>query len=410
MTETADTTFGRLMESTHLAGYGLQRAWTELESLLEENRFQELSRGYADVNEFMAAAKGLFASLNIDPAGRKRIAQRVKELQPEASQRAIAGVLGVDQKTVQRDLVEAIASNTIAPQASREITAEENASNTAPSTNVESSVPSQPSIEHPTSTNVEPVDDEPSPVPEPSTSSPNPWTADPDLDPARLLQGRSERKQRDAETERRHVQEARAQTVAIEGGVRCELRAGDFRAVLADLSGVDAIITDPPYGHDFLPLLTDLAAWADQVLEPEGVLAVLFGQTYLPEAYERLAGHRRYRWTCCYLTEGAGYVSHQARAQANWKPVLLYGGTARRISDLIRSEGEAGERDRHPWEQSYSAFAHLVRQLTEPGQLVVDPFAGSGTTLAAARDLGRHSIGAELEAAHVATARERLGI
>jgi hypothetical protein len=60
--------------------------------------------------------------------------------------------------------------------------------------------------------------------------------------------------------------------------------------VLADLEGIDAIITDPPYGAEYLPLLDDLAAWADKVLAPDGVLLVMFGQHHLEEAMRRLSG------------------------------------------------------------------------------------------------------------------------
>jgi len=42
--------------------------------------------------------------------------------------------------------------------------------------------------------------------------------------------------------------------------------------------------------------------------------------------------------------------------------------------------------------------------------LVLDPFAGSGTTLLVARKLGRNAIGIELSAEYVAMAKRRLGV
>ena len=50
----------------------------------------------------------------------------------------------------------------------------------------------------------------------------------------------------------------------------------------------------------------------------------------------------------------------------------------------------------------------LVTLITPPGGVVLDPFAGSGTTLQAARDKGFRSIGIEADADHVALIRERL--
>lgn len=224
-----------------------------------------------------------------------------------------------------------------------------------------------------------------------------------------LALDRAERIVRDREAAARRAAEAVAQQQHIQIGTRVEVRHGDFRQVLADLSDVDAIITDPPYPRDYLPLLDDLAAWADRVLAPDGVLAVLFGQTHLPEVYERLNRGRPYRWTGCYLTPGAGYASMPRRVQSNWKPILVYGG-GDRFGDVIRSEGvDAAAKSLHHWGQDYGAFHQIVERLTKPGQVVVDPFMGSGTTLLAAKSLGRHAIGCDVDPEHVATARQRLG-
>lgn len=46
--------------------------------------------------------------------------------------------------------------------------------------------------------------------------------------------------------------------------------------------------------------------------------------------------------------------------------------------------------------------------MTRPGDLVLDPFAGSGTTLVAARNLQRKYVGIELNAEYVALAEQRL--
>jgi DNA modification methylase len=50
----------------------------------------------------------------------------------------------------------------------------------------------------------------------------------------------------------------------------------------------------------------------------------------------------------------------------------------------------------------------VIRLLSDPGDLVLDPFAGSGTTLVAARQLGRRFIGIEKEASYVRVAQQRL--
>jgi len=217
---------------------------------------------------------------------------------------------------------------------------------------------------------------------------------------------------RSEQAEQRRREEAAALREHVERGTRVDVRHGDFRDVLADVSEVDAIITDPPYPREYLPLLDDLAAWADRVLKPDGVLAVLFGQTHLPEVMRRLEGHRPYRWTMSYHTPGPAFLSHVRGVQCNWKPVLIYGdGNGRRFGDVVTSKGDgAAEKVHHEWGQDYGAFRELVRRLTEPGDVVVDPFMGAGTTLLAAQALGRHAIGCDIDAAHVETTRARLGL
>lgn len=223
-----------------------------------------------------------------------------------------------------------------------------------------------------------------------------------------LALDRAERIVRDREAEARRIAEAKADAESQPVVSTVDIRHGDFREVLADLENVDAIITDPPYPAEFLPLLGDLAAWADKVLAEDGVLAVLIGKTHLPEVFRQLDGHRPYRWVAAYLTSGPGYVSHARRVQSNWKPLLVYGGGPR-FSDVVRSEGsDAHAKDLHKWGQDYSAFHTIIERLTSKGQTVVDPFMGSGTTLLAAHALGRHCVGADLDAEHVATAKERL--
>lgn len=63
----------------------------------------------------------------------------------------------------------------------------------------------------------------------------------------------------------------------------------------------------------------------------------------------------------------------------------------------------------HPAPMARELAEHLVKLASWPGQTVLDPFAGSGTTLAAARKLGRVSIGIELLEENCDLAAQRLG-
>lgn len=223
-----------------------------------------------------------------------------------------------------------------------------------------------------------------------------------------LAADRADRIIRDREAEGRRIEEAKAEAATADVIGTIDIRHGDFREVLSDLKNIDAIITDPPYPHEFIPLLGDLAALADKILAPDGIMAVLIGQTYLPEVYRLLDSGRPYRWTGCYLTLGAGYASKKARVQSNWKPLIVYGGGPR-FSDTIRTEGtDADAKNNHKWGQDYGAFHTIIERLTQRGQTVVDPFMGSGTTLLAAHALGRNAIGCDIDQENVDKTRTRL--
>jgi site-specific DNA-methyltransferase (adenine-specific) len=63
----------------------------------------------------------------------------------------------------------------------------------------------------------------------------------------------------------------------------------------------------------------------------------------------------------------------------------------------------------HPTQKPVALFEYLIRTYTQPGELVFDPTAGSGTTAVAARQTGRDYIVGDSSPEYVAIMRERLG-
>jgi ParB-like chromosome segregation protein Spo0J len=225
---------------------------------------------------------------------------------------------------------------------------------------------------------------------------------------------RTERIARETEADRRRAEPTSTQTV--DGIV--DIRHGDFREVLADIpdGSVDAIITDPPYPAEYIPLFGDLSKLAARILAPHGVLVAMTGQAWLRQYLEQLDTHLAYRWTAAYIAQGARTRMHAAKVGTGWKPLLVY---RRRdaadlpflVDDLFDSASgtsDGVDKQFHHWGQSESGIAEQVERFTQPGQLIVDPFLGGGTTAVACRALGRQFIGCDLDAAHVATSRERV--
>ena len=77
-----------------------------------------------------------------------------------------------------------------------------------------------------------------------------------------------------------------------------------------------------------------------------------------------------------------------------------------RAADLIAQRPAGTVDDIHFTE---ALAESIILHTTEPGDVVLDPFAGYGTTLAVAERLGRRAIGVELMAEHVEIARSRMG-
>lgn len=83
------------------------------------------------------------------------------------------------------------------------------------------------------------------------------------------------------------------------------------------------------------------------------------------------------------------------------------------LPDTIRASLAELEADRHPDADEDVHFTRalagvLIEQLSRPGDIVLDPFAGFGTTLACAAELGRVPVGVELLPERVATIRARV--
>ena len=182
-----------------------------------------------------------------------------------------------------------------------------------------------------------------------------------------------------------------------------------YRLICADMSttdaidpkSVDAIVTDAPYPSEYLPCFKHLARRAPERLKPGGSLIVMSGQSYLPEVFSALRkSGLTYRWTFCLLTTaGENTQIFDRHIIPKWKPVLWYTkGNCGHLSwtgDII--EADANDKRFHRWGQSEGQMARMVELASLPGQLILDPFCGGGTTGIAALRLGRRFIGLDID-------------
>lgn len=195
-----------------------------------------------------------------------------------------------------------------------------------------------------------------------------------------------------------------------------ELYCGDILEVCNQLEpeSIDIIITDPPYGKEYLELYDKLGEAANKVLKKNGSLIAMSGQSYLSEIMNHLNKHLTYNWTVAYLTPGGQSAQlWQRKVNTFWKPLLWYvKGTyqGKWLGDVTRSNINDNDKRFMGWQQSESGMADIIERFTELEQIVLDPFMGSGTTGWVALALNRQFIGIEINEEMFNIASKRLGI
>jgi len=186
---------------------------------------------------------------------------------------------------------------------------------------------------------------------------------------------------------------------------------GDMRQVCTEFpdESFDAIVTDPPYPGEYLPLFEALALAAKRLLVPGGTMLVMSGQTHLPEVLMLMTKHITYRWTIAYLTPGKETRIWGRQIWTHWKPVLVFsksGLIGDWAVDVVTSP--APDKEYHYWGQSLQGMRGLIDSFVLPNSRILDPFCGGGATIEAALDLGHECVGIDNDAEAILAIQERL--
>lgn len=213
---------------------------------------------------------------------------------------------------------------------------------------------------------------------------------------------------------REHKAELRAQ-VDIEKDVtigQAKLLHGDFRELGQNLKAgsVDLIFTDPPYPREFLPLWSDLSEFAARVLKPDGMLVAYTGALDLPEVLNRLGEHLEYWWLGSLHLSGPHSRVYARNIAQGSKPLLFFVKDGFTPSCWLEDtfQSPTREKELHEWQQSTEAAQYYIEKLTQPGDLVVDPFLGAGSFATPAIKAGCHFIGFDVDQVAIMDARERV--
>jgi len=199
---------------------------------------------------------------------------------------------------------------------------------------------------------------------------------------------------------------------------------GDCIAIMATLpaASIDLVLTDPPYLVNYCDRAgrrvanDNNPAWVGPafariacLMKPEAFCVSFYGWTQVDVfmAAWRAAG----LVPVGHLVFPKPYGSSVGPFEARHEQAYVLAKTsrprvARPIPDVL-PWAYTGNR-LHPTQKPLEALTPIIKALTRPGDMVLDPFAGSGSTLAAARSLGRDWLGIELDERHAGTARRRL--
>jgi DNA modification methylase len=219
------------------------------------------------------------------------------------------------------------------------------------------------------------------------------------------------------------------------------IRNIDARVLLAELpdASIDLIVTDPPYRT--IPGGSGPTSHMHQ--RPAGMLSKNDGRVFAHNDIDvteyageffRVLRSPAHLWLFCNELNrrpfedamlSVGFQCHgifpwvkqnatpNRWGMKNWEPVFLFRkGPARTLytpgmKQALMVTNPIGNKA-HPTEKPVDLLTHYIEASSVRGQVVLDPFMGSGSTGVACAALGRHFIGGEIDPEHYTVAKERM--
>ena len=232
---------------------------------------------------------------------------------------------------------------------------------------------------------------------------------------------------------------------------KVEIIQGNAIDILKDLQdqSVDLVIADPPYNlnkdygnksdskgfDEYINFTKEWTKEATRILKPTGTIYVFMGFRFISYLYQILENDNSLlfnNWICWFYTQGIGkkkgfsprhddllMFTKSREFIFNLDEIRVPQKYYRSINNMRGANpGDVWEfshvhycqenRQNHPTQKPEGLMERMVLASSNEGDLVVDPFAGSGTTLRVCQQLNRDCIGIELNHDYVELIKRRL--
>jgi site-specific DNA-methyltransferase (adenine-specific) len=185
-----------------------------------------------------------------------------------------------------------------------------------------------------------------------------------------------------------------------------KLYLGDCLDILPTLEAgsVGAVVTDPPYGVDFRGNDWDafIPQWIGEARRIANIVAFSTGVTTLWD-------YPKPDWVNCWYRAASNSRS-KVGGFSHWSPIVIYGKPDFPVDSIyIHAIANAAKPDNgHPTPKPLKLMLWLVGNCSKVGDLILDPFMGSGTTGVACVQTGRNFIGIEIDPGYFSIAEKRI--
>jgi len=202
-----------------------------------------------------------------------------------------------------------------------------------------------------------------------------------------------------------------------------DIYLGDCRDILPTLPPVDLVLTDPPYGISYSSNMRVVSPKFTTIKNDDSIdgdwLQLIRCQSFamftrwdvLGEWLKIIRPSITVRGTVVWHKPGGG-LGDLKRSYAPDYELIVYGSSdewnlpGKRHGSVWVDTCDSSSRYNHPTQKPVGIMNMCIERFG--GQTILDPFMGSGTTLRAAKDLGRKAIGIEIEEKYCEIAVKRL--